>query len=45
VYFETHSNVLKAIQREKEIKKWRREKKDALITLYNKDWDFLNDSV
>ena len=45
VYYETHNNIILAIQREKEIKKWRREKKDALISAFNKNWDFLNDEV
>jgi putative endonuclease len=45
VYYETHNNILVAIQREKEIKKSRREKKDALINAFNKNWDFLNDEV
>jgi putative endonuclease len=38
VYFESHSSVLKAIAREKEIKKWRREKKNALIASTNPKW-------
>ena len=31
VYYEVHSSILEAIAREKEIKKWRREKKECLI--------------
>ena len=27
--------------REKELKKWRREKKNALISAHNPDWEFL----
>ena len=42
VYYELHSNIEHAIEREKEIKKWRREKKDQLITDFNRNWDFLN---
>lgn len=37
VYFETTHSVEAAIAREKEIKKWRREKKDALIEQMNPD--------
>jgi putative endonuclease len=36
--------VKDAITREKEIKGWRREKKDALITAANPEWHFLNES-
>ncbi len=42
VYYETHKYVLNAIAREKELKKWRREKKDALITEFNPKWLALN---
>jgi putative endonuclease len=45
VYFERFENIECAIEREKEIKGWTREKKNALIELNNKNWDFLNDSV
>ncbi len=31
VYYETYKNILKAIKREKQIKGWVREKKEALI--------------
>jgi putative endonuclease len=34
-----------AIAREKELKKWRREKKDRLITSFNPDWKFLDHDV
>jgi putative endonuclease len=43
VYYEHFSNIKDAIEREKEIKKWRREKKDALINSTNPEWKFLND--
>ena len=45
VHYEHFSNIEHAIEREKEIKKWRREKKDALIASINPDWKFLNDEV
>jgi putative endonuclease len=38
VYFEETSDVNAALTREKEIKKWRREKKDALVTNSNPQW-------
>ena len=41
VYFEDTSDVRSAITREKQIKKWRREKKDRLINSMNPDWEDL----
>jgi len=38
VYFEDFRDVDQAIEREKQIKKWRREKKVALIESLNRDW-------
>ena len=38
VYYELTSDVLSAIAREKEIKKWRREKKNRLVEAVNPDW-------
>ena len=38
VWFETHTDVDAAIQREKRIKKWRRRWKDELIEATNPDW-------
>ena len=43
IYFESFARPLDAIHREKEIKKWRREKKEALIATYNPDWEFKDD--
>ena len=37
VYFEETGDVNAALTREKEIKKWRREKKDALVTNSNRN--------
>ena len=45
VYFEEFRYIDKAIAREKEIKGWRREKKDALINAKNPSWVFLNEEV
>ena len=41
VYYETFQYVNNAIARETEIKKWRREKKVALIKLLNPTWEDL----
>jgi len=38
VYFEETQDVISAIDREKEIKKWRREKKDQLVNSMNPTW-------
>ncbi|HLK31397.1 MAG TPA: GIY-YIG nuclease family protein [Puia sp.] len=38
VYYENFSSIEEAIAREKEIKKWRREKKEKLINSTNPDW-------
>ena len=42
VYYEGFENPTQAINREKEIKKWRREKKEKLINNFNPKWQFLN---
>ena len=42
VYFESDSNVNEVIYREKEIKKWRRKKKIALIESINPYWKDLS---
>jgi len=42
VWFERHSDVSKAIAREKELKGWRRGKKIALIEAVNPVWDDLS---
>ena len=38
VYFEETGDVRSALTREKEIKKWRREKKNALVISINSEW-------
>ena len=38
VYFEFFSRIEEAIGREKELKKWRRDKKDRLINTTNPEW-------
>lgn len=45
VYWEQFSDVEIAIDRETELKKWRRSKKDALISEFNPKWKFLNDEI
>ncbi|QEE50130.1 GIY-YIG nuclease family protein [Flavobacterium alkalisoli] len=45
LYWEHFTDADIAIAREKEIKKWRREKKDKLISGFNPDWKFLNDKI
>lgn len=45
LYYEHFTHIDEAIAREKEIKKWRREKKVALIDSENPEWRFLNDEV
>jgi putative endonuclease len=44
VYFENFSEVLSAIQREKQIKGWLRSKKIALIESANRDWKDLSET-
>ena len=45
VYFESFSRIEEAIAREKELKKWRREKKIALINQMNPDWNDLYEEI
>ena len=45
LYFERFENIQQAIAREKELKGWRRSKKDELINTTNPNWKFLNDTI
>ncbi|MBU0620958.1 MAG: GIY-YIG nuclease family protein [Gammaproteobacteria bacterium] len=46
VYFEIHSNMLSAITREKQIKKWNRAWKIRMIETMNPDWrDLWNEII
>ncbi len=45
IYYEEFNYVNDAIQREKEIKKWRRTKKEKLIESINPEWRFLNEEL
>jgi putative endonuclease len=38
LFFEKYDDIESAIRREKEIKAWRREKKNTLIQSFNPDW-------
>jgi putative endonuclease len=42
VWFEPHTSIRAAIAREKEVKKWRRSKKIALIESLNSEWKDLS---
>jgi putative endonuclease len=44
VYYEATEDVQAAIEREKQIKGWRRDKKLAMIEAVNPDWDDLSES-
>ena len=43
VFYEKFTWVQKAIEREKELKGWRRDKKLALIKSFNPEFEFLNE--
>ena len=45
LHYERYEFVEDAIAREKEIKGWRRSKKESLIKIENPEWKFLNDEV
>ncbi len=45
IYYKHYQYINNAIEREKELKEWRREKKEALINSFNPDWEFLNDQI
>nr|WP_321486796.1 GIY-YIG nuclease family protein [uncultured Draconibacterium sp.] len=45
VYYEHFQNINEATDREKQLKKWRREKKEQLISTFNNDWKFLNAQI
>nr|WP_315422936.1 GIY-YIG nuclease family protein [uncultured Pedobacter sp.] len=41
VYYEVYTSIEEAIDREKQLKKWTRAKKEDLIDNFNKSWDDL----
>ncbi|MBI3197986.1 MAG: GIY-YIG nuclease family protein [Rhodospirillales bacterium] len=45
VYLESHETAPNAIEREKQLKRWRREKKIALIESANPEWLDLSNEV
>ena len=45
IYYEHFFNIDQAIEREKQIKGWRREKKDDLINEFNPKLRFLNKEI
>ena len=45
VYYEHFQQIEHAIDREKQIKKWRREKKEFIINKFNSSWRFLNKEI
>jgi putative endonuclease len=45
LFYEIHNNINEAIEREKELKGWRRSKKENLIYTFNPDWKFLNELI
>ena len=45
VYYEETSDVHIAIAREKEIKRWRREKKNKLVESINAEWKDLSNEI
>ena len=45
VYYETTTDVKAALEREKQLKGWKREKKDSLVTDMNPNWKDLYDEI
>jgi len=45
MYFEQTENVMSALEREKQLKKWNRNKKKKLIEMTNPEWKDLFDSL
>ena len=45
IYYKHFFDIEAAIKREKQIKGWRRDKKDALINSFNREWKFLNKEI
>ncbi|MGW8185220.1 MAG: GIY-YIG nuclease family protein [Candidatus Moraniibacteriota bacterium] len=45
VYFEQTENVMSALEREKQLKKWRRENKINLVEKINPNWNDLSENL
>lgn len=43
IYFETYESPIAAIEREKELTGWNKQKKESLINKANPNWTFYND--
>ena len=41
IYYEIFDNITDAIQREKQLKRWSRSKKESLIGTINPEWEFM----
>lgn len=45
VWYELHDTIESAIEREKQLKRWTRKKKEALIQVLNPEWKDLYDAI
>jgi putative endonuclease len=45
VYYQVFDDIINAIEREKQIKSWKRKKKEQLINSMNPDWHDLYDEL
>ena len=45
MYYEVYDLLTDGIRREKQLKKWRREWKEKLISEFNPTWEDLSDSI
>ena len=45
IYYEYFDDINFAIRREKQLKGWKRFKKEILINEFNSEWKFLNDDI
>ena len=45
IFYESSTYINNTIAREKEIKGWRRSKKEELINAFNPEWKFLNEEL
>lgn len=45
IYYESFEWILDAIKREKQLKKFNRNKKEAIISKFNPGWKFLNINI
>jgi putative endonuclease len=45
IYYEHYTSINYAIEREKQLKRWSRKKKEDLISKKNPNFEFLNDKI